>query len=158
MAKAKAAGSADVMSSLGGLEEKLKVYLVDKAPFQLPDGVKEFIVKWGPWITLVLLILTLPAILLAFGLGALVAPFAFLGGVQAGVGFGIGMIFSAAILVLEAIAIPGLLKRKLSAWRLMYWAALLGGVEAVISFNLGGLIIGTLLSLYILFQIKSYYK
>lgn len=150
--------SADFKSSLGKLEDTLETYLVDKAPFQLPDGAKEFIVKFGPWIALVMLVLSLPMILLAVGLGALVAPFAVLGGVQAAAGFGLGMIFSLAMLVIEAIAIPGLFKRKLSAWRLMYYSTLLGGVQALVSFNLGGLVIGTGLSLYILFQIKSYYK
>ena len=37
----------------------LDFYLVKKAPFQLPDGAKEWIVQFGPWITVVLLILTL---------------------------------------------------------------------------------------------------
>lgn len=154
---AKQAGT-DFMSQVGKLEDTLETYLVDKAPFQLPTGAKEFIVKYGPWIALVMLVLSLPMILLAFGLGALVAPFALLGGVQAGVGFGLGMIFSLGMIIIEAIAIPGLFKRKLSAWRLMYYSTLLGGIQALISFNLGGLVIGTGLSLYILFQIKSYYK
>ncbi|KKQ23535.1 MAG: hypothetical protein US40_C0013G0020 [Candidatus Roizmanbacteria bacterium GW2011_GWC2_37_13] len=150
--------SADLKSMMGRLEDTLTTYLVDKAPFQLPSGAKEAIVKYGPWITLILLILALPALLFAFGLGTFLAPFAFLGGLQAGVSYGFGMVFSAVILVLEALAIPGLFKRKLSAWRLIYYGALLGGVQSVLSFNLGGLVIGTGISLYILFQIKSYYK
>jgi len=148
----------DFKEMMGKLDETLETYLVDKAPYQLPTGVKEAIVKYGPWITLILLILALPAILFAFGLGTILAPFAFLGGVGAGVNFGVGLVFSAVVLVIEAIAIPGLFKRSASAWRLMYYAALLGGVQNLISFNLGGLIIGTLISLYILFQIKNYYK
>lgn len=152
------AKNADFKSMMGKLEDTLETYLVDKAPFQLPTGAKEAIVKYGPWITLVLLVLALPAILFAFGLGTLLAPFAFLGGVGAGVNFGVGLVFSAVVLVIEAIAIPGLFKRVASAWRLMYYATLLGGVQNLISFNLGGLVIGTLISLYILFQIKSYYK
>ena len=148
----------DLKSALGQLEETLEVYLVDKAPFQLPENIKELIVKFAPWISLILLVITLPAILLAFGLGALVAPFAFLGGVQAGVSFGFGMVFGAVVLVLEALAIPGLFGRKRSAWNLMFYASLLGAVQNVLSFNLGGLVIGTLISLYFLFQVKSYYK
>lgn len=150
--------NADFKSMMGNLEDTLKMYLVDKAPFQLPEGAKEAIVKYGPWITLVLLVLALPAILFAFGLGTILAPFAFLGGVGAGVNFGVGLIFSAVVLVIEALAIPGLFKRSMSAWRLMFYATLLGGVQNVIGFNLGGLVIGTLLSLYILFQIRGYYK
>jgi len=148
---------ADWKSGLSQLEDTLKVYLVDKAP-GLPAGVKEFIVKWGPWISLVLLVLALPALLFAFGLGTLVAPFAFLGGVQAGMNFGLGMIFSTIVLVIEAIAIPGLLKRSMGAWKLMFYASLVSAVQALVSFNLGGLVIGTGLSLYVLFQIRSLYK
>ena len=155
---AKAASPGDLKSGLGGLEKTLQVYFLDKAPFQLPDGVKEFIVKWGPWIILVLLIFSLPALLLAFGLGALVAPFAFLGGLGAGVSYGVGMIFSAVVLVVEALALPGLFGRKMSGWRMMFYASLIGALGNLISFNLGGLVIGTILSLYVLFQIKSYYK
>ncbi len=155
---AKTQSGTDFKAQMGKLEDTLEMYLVDKAPFQLPKGVKEFIVKYGPWIALVFLVLSLPMILLAFGLGALVAPFVVMGGVQAAAGFGLGMVFSIAMLVLEAIAIPGLFKRKLSAWKLMFYASLLGGVQALITFNLGGLVIGTGLSLYVLFQIKSYYK
>lgn len=105
-----------------------------------------------------MLVVTIPAILLAFGLGALVAPFAFLGGLQAGVSFGFGMIFGVVVLVLEALAIPGLFGRKRSAWNLLFYATLIGAVQNVLSFNLGGLVIGTLVSLYFLFQVKSYYK
>ena len=148
---------ADWKSGLSQLEDTLKVYLVDKAP-ALPAGVKEFIVKWGPWISLVVIIMALPALLFAFGLGAVVAPFAFLGGVGAGVNFGIGMIFSAIVLVIEAIAIPGLMKRSMGAWRLMFYASLVSALQALISFNLGGLVIGTGISLYFLFQIRSLYK
>lgn len=155
---AKTANSGDLKSGLGGLESTLEVYFVDKAPFKLPAGVKEFIVKWGPWITLILLIISLPALLLAFGLGALVAPFAFLGGLKSGVSYGVGMIFSVVVLVVEALALPGLFRRKLSGWRLMFYASLIGAIENLITFNLGGLVIGTLLSFYVLFQIKSYYK
>lgn len=150
--------NADFKEMMKKLDDTFSTYLVDKAPFQLPTGAKEAIVKYGPWIVLILLVLALPAILFAFGLGTILAPFAFLGGVGAGVNFGVGLVFSAAVLVIEAIAIPGLFKRTAASWRLMYYATLLGAVQNIISFNLGGLVIGTLISLYVLFQIKSYYK
>jgi len=59
----------------------LDFYLVKKAPFQIPDTGRELIVRFGPWITVVLLILLLPILLFALGLGALVMPFAGAGGV-----------------------------------------------------------------------------
>ena len=64
----------------------LDFYLVKKAPFQIPDGAKEWIVKFGPWITVVLLILTLPILLFALGIGAIFMP---VGGVGYATGFGV---------------------------------------------------------------------
>lgn len=148
----------DFKKMMAQLEDTLETYLINKAPYQLPENVKEAIVNYGPWINLVLLIMALPAILFAFGLGAIFTPFTFLGGIQAGINFGLTIIFSAFVLVLQGLAMPGLFKRAAFSWRLLYYATLISAVENLISFNLGGLVIGTLLSLYILFQIKSYYK
>jgi len=139
------------------LEDLLHEYLVKKAP-ALPANIKEVIVKFAPWATLVILILTLPVIFAVFGLGAILAPFSFLGGITAGTNYIVTLILSAIQLVLEAMAIPGLFNRAKSAWNLVFYAALVGAVQNVATFNLGGLIIGTLLSLYILFQVKEYYK
>lgn len=147
----------DFQSYLSKLEDTLALYLVKKAPV-LPANIKEAIVKFAPWITLVVLILTLPLVLAVLGLGALVTPFAFLGGVTAGTNFILTLLFSGVSLVLEALAIPGLFKRSKKAWNLIFYAALLGGIQNVVTFNLGGLLIGTLLSLYLLFQVKEYYK
>src|SRR5204863_720278 len=66
----------------------LDFYLVKKAPFQIPEGGREWIVKYGPWITIVLLVLLLPPLLIALGIGTLLMPFA----VAAAPGFGIAVI------------------------------------------------------------------
>ena len=68
----------------------LDFYLVKQAPFQIPDGGREWIVKFGPWITVVLLILTLPILLFALGLGVIFIPF---GGVGYASGFGMLTLF-----------------------------------------------------------------
>jgi uncharacterized membrane protein YdjX (TVP38/TMEM64 family) len=62
----------------------LDFYLVKKAPFQLPLEIREFLVKFGPWIAVVFLLLSLPALLLMLGIGAAMVPF---GGPVYGVGF-----------------------------------------------------------------------
>jgi len=149
--------SASYKTYLNQLEDLLHQYLVKKAP-ALPANVKEAIVKFAPWATLIIFILTLPAILVIFGLGGLVAPFSFLGGLTAGTAFILTFAFSGVQLILEAMAIPGLFKNQRRAWNLLYWATLLGGVQNIVTFNVGSLIIGTLLSLYILFQVREYYK
>lgn len=147
----------DLKSSLNQLEVTLEEYFVKKAP-TIPENIKEIIVNFAPWITLVILIITLPAVLFVFGLGTLLAPFSFLGGIQAGFSYTLSMIVLAISLVLEALAIPGLFKRSKGGWNLVFYASIINAVSNLISFNIVSLIIGTLITWYILFQVKSYYK
>jgi len=102
--------------------------------------------------------MALPALLAIVGIGAIAMPFAYLGGMHAGFSYTVSMIFTAVVLVLEALALPGLFKKTKSGWRLLFYAILVSAVQSLITFNLGGLIIGTILGLYILFQVKEYYK
>src|SRR3990167_805445 len=139
------------------LEDFLADYLVKKAP-ALPANVKEAIVKFAPWATVVIFIITLPIVLAVFGLGAFFAPFSFLGGLTAGTNYILTIILSGIQLVFEGMAIPGLFQKSRGAWNLVYYSALVGAVQNIATFNLGGLVIGTLLSLYILFQVREHYK
>lgn len=148
----------DLKTMLKKLESFLELYLVTKAPFSLPNNWKEFIVKVAPWLTLVVIILALPIILGLLGFGAILAPISFLGGVSAGVTSMLTTVVTAISLILEAVALPGLFKRTKKAWYLVYYSTLLASLTNIISFNVGGFVIGTVLSLYVLFQIKSYYK
>jgi hypothetical protein len=147
----------DMKSYLAGLENLCEEYLVKKAP-AIPEAAKEAIVKFGPWITLILLVLSAPAILGLLGLGAALTPFSFMGGIGMGFNYMLSIAFTIVIMVMEVIALPGLFKRAKSAWYMMFYIVLIQAVQSLISFSLGGLIIGTLLGLYVLFQIKSYYK
>ena len=140
---------------LQGLIATLDEYLVKKAPFQIPEGGKEFIVRFGPWICLVLLLLTLPLLLVALGLGALVAPFA---GISYGTGFGVAAIFALVQVVMLGMALPGLFARKMSGWTLLFYAQLVGFVGSILSGSIVGGIIGALIGLYILFQVRTKYS
>ncbi len=147
----------DYKEYLADLEKLLEEYLLKKAP-ALPEGAKEAIVKFGPWITLILMILAAPVLLAALGIGTFLSPFAFMGGLNAGFGYMAGLVFTVVVIVLELIALPGLFKREMRSWRIMYYVTLLNAAQNAISLNLGGLIIGTLLSMYVLFQVREYYK
>jgi hypothetical protein len=129
-------------------------YLVKKAPFQLPAEVKEFLVKFGPWIALVLLLLSLPGLLLMLGLGTAFMPF---GGAAYMVGFSYLTVVLLAQLVLLGLALPGLFKRKMSAWRLIFYSQLVGIAFSLLSGSILGALIGGLIGLYILFQIRPLY-
>jgi hypothetical protein len=132
----------------------LDFYLVKKAPFQIPDGGREVIVRFGPWITLILLILTLPLLLFALGIGAVFIPF---GGIGYASGFGVLTIFVIVEIGLMIAALPGLFARKMAGWRLLFYSQLVSIVYNVLSGSIvGGLLFG-LISLYILFQVRPLY-
>lgn len=131
---------------------------VKKAPFQLPDGAKEWLVKYGPWITLVLIVLLLPVILLALGVSAFVVPFVATADPRVTAGLGFAWVFSLATLGLQVTALPGLFARKKSGWTLLLYATLINAVYNLLTFQWGSLIIGTVVSLYILMQIRSKYS
>ena len=129
----------------------LDYYLVKKAPFQLPDALKEFIVKFGPWITVVLLILSLPALLMVLGLSVAFVPF----------GAAYGLLWTVAFclhLALMGLALPGLFARKMSGWTLMFYAQVVSVVASLLSYAIVSALIFGLISFYILFQVRSLYK
>lgn len=143
-------------SALASLETTLDTYLVTKAP-RLPDNWREVFVKFLPWVTLVLLVLALPALLLLLGLGTFLLPFSFLGGAAAGGAFTVGLVVSIVSLVLEVMALPGLFNKKRQGWVFIYWATLVGVLSSLLSFSIGGVLF-SVLWLYLIFQVKNYYK
>jgi hypothetical protein len=132
----------------------LDFYLVKKAPVQLPDGAKEWIVKFGPWITVVLLVLTLPILLFALGLGTALIPF---GGPAYAAGFGLLTIVLIIEIGLMVAALPGLFARKMSGWRLLFYSQVVGIVYNLLSGSIVGGILFGLIALYILFQVRPLY-
>jgi hypothetical protein len=133
----------------------LDFYLVKKAPIQIPDNAREWIVQYGPWITIVILVLTLPLLLAVLGIGTVLMPFA-------GIGYATGFGFVAIGLLIEigltVMALPGLFARKMSGWTLLFYARLVSVVANILSGAvLSALLVG-LISLYILFQVRPLYK
>jgi hypothetical protein len=138
-------------------ESQLEAYFIDKAPFQIPVSTKEAIVKYVPWINLVFMILLLPVVLAVLGLGALFTPLSFFGGLGGGFSYILTFIFTIAILVLRALALPGLFNRKRSGWVFSYYGDLINIVLNILSFSIIGLLFDVVF-LFVLFQVRSYYK
>jgi len=149
--------STDFKTMLAKLESTLNLYFAKKAP-AMPESVKEALVKYGPYLTAIMMVMALPIILGFLGLGAVLSPFAYMGGYRYGFGFTYSSLFTIAIIVMQGLALPALFKRQISGWNFMFYVALLQAVQNLLRFDLGGLIIGSVISFYILFQIKSYYK
>lgn len=152
-----AAKTATATAGLGQLETVLDEYLVKKAP-ALPANIKELLVKFAPYLTIIGVVLAVPAIITLLGLGAVVSTSVYVVGAAVGYHYYLGILFTVLTLVLEALAIPGLFARSKKGWNLLYYSTLVSAVYALVSLNFFGLIIGTLISLYFLFQVKSYYK
>ncbi len=150
-------------SNLPGLEGIFDTYLRIKSPVQLPEKAREWIVKYGPWISLVLLIISglvlIPLLIIALGMTAVTLPFAALAGATATTMWGwVHIALSLVVIVMEAIAIPALLKRKLSGWKMIYYASLLSFVSSVLGMAWVSAIVGLIIGMFILFQIRSKYQ
>ncbi len=132
----------------------LDYWLVKRAPFQLPDRAKEFIVRYGPWIAIVLLAISLPVILLALGVGAVLLPFV---APYDAPGFGLAVAVLLLELVLEVAALPGLFARKMSGWRLIFYARIVAIAYSLVRGSIVSAIVGGAIGLYILFQVRGLY-
>jgi hypothetical protein len=156
--------TSDAKGVLSQLETLLDEYLVTKAPFSLPQEVKEFIANVSPYLVIIFAVLALPIIFAALGLTAILSPFAALGGYAYGYGFSwgffaiIGLAGSIITMILEIIAVPGLFKRTRGAWNLLFYASIISLIGSVFSFSgIIGAIIGAIIGWYILFQVKELY-
>lgn len=161
-----------------GLEKKLDEVFRTKAPWQLPEGAKKWLVKWLPIINLVLGVLTLWAALglwrwahqaetLVNWANELARTY---GGTEVSasrltVWLWISLIFMIIQGALYVAAYPGTKAKKKSGWNLLFYAALLNLLSGVVVLftNYGGVssfvgtLIGTAIGLYFLFQIRPYY-
>ena len=158
------------------LEAKLDELFVKNAPYQLPKGWRESIVKFMPWASVIAGVLILAvawtqwALLSNNNIGPAIAN-------SLGVPYILGpavpsitpaVWISLALLIAEAIifftAYPSLAMRKKHAWNLLYYASLLSVLQAVVQVigytSVGTLIVALLASaigLYVLFQIRGHY-
>ncbi len=167
----------DVMSLVNQLEGLCDEYLVKKAPFSLPNNVKDIIVKLAYPLSIIGAVIMVLAIfgavaglLLYLGVSGLALPFA---GTDAIPRFNIlGLLISALQLGVSVLsvklyfqAIPGLKTMTRKSWHLVYLGFLLSAVSnllsshniAAIVFGLLPSAVGLLIGLYIWFQVKDRY-
>jgi len=152
----------EVRGIVNQLEALLDEYMVKRAPFVLPIGIKEFIVKIAPYLIIIFAILTLPVIFAVIGLSAALAPFVVMGTMMGGYyGWGfasiVALVVAVVSLIISVMAVPGLFKRTRGGWRLVFYATIISLIGSILSFNVIGGIIGAIISWYILFQVKDMY-
>jgi hypothetical protein len=147
------------------LEAILNEWFAVKAP-QLPESWKKFIVTVSPWLAIIGVVLGAIAAFALFSAAsstmALIGAYGAYGAAVAGAGFTtqfwLSMAFMVAMLVLEALSIPGLRKRTYNGWKWMYYASILSLVQGIVSMNFVSAIIGAIIGFYILFQVRSHYS
>jgi len=171
---AASAVSARLSGPLAPVEKSLDELLSKKAPVQIPVKGREAIVKYSPWIGLILGVLGLFAALgiwnVAHRTNQLIDSLAIYGVHPYAHHLGLSFWLSFVLLVLTSlvsiIAFPALKARKKTGWNLLFYSSLLSAVYGIASvfYDRGGVgslvssLIGSLIGLYILFQIRSYYK
>lgn len=146
----------DMWKMIKQLEMNLDAFFGKNAP-KLPKGIKEFIVWVAPYLTILGIIFTVPALLALLGIGALLAPAFILTGSLTLIGM-LTIVVTIISLLLEIMAVPGLFAKKKLGWDRLFQVSLLGVITAFISGNWAGLILGTAINWYFLFQIRAYYK
>lgn len=144
---------------LESLEQTLDLYFNKKAP-ALPAGAKEFLVNIAPWVTVIAVLLSLPAALALIGINSFVMPYSSVGmmGYSTGSMWMVSSALLVVTLVLEALAIPGLFSRSKSGWNFVFYSSLVSIISSIVLLNLVGAVISAVISFYFLFQLRSYYK
>lgn len=135
----------------------LNVYFGQKAP-ALPTGVKQFLVTILPWLAIISVIFAIPAFLATLGLNSMMYSFGGLGAPYRSGTFMLVSILSLVSAILNLIAIPGLFKKSRSAWNLVFYSSLISVVGSLIVGALVSAVVSFLISMYLLFQVRSYYS
>ena len=139
----------------------LERYLVVKAPLPIPPRAKEWIVRWWPRITLVMLaavLLLWPFLYALMRLREFGASFGGASEVASFRAIEVGLIVQ---LLLTATSLRGLFQRRLWGWNAIFCARIVGvtiGLLAVNGADRSAHALGeTLVALYILFQLIQMY-
>ncbi len=126
----------------------------------LPENIKELLVDFAPWAALLSVVIAIPAVL------SILATSSYYGvhGKEEyffahwGMRFTLIVVFLVANLVLRGLSIKGLFAKSIKGWNFLVYSILLYFVYAIFTFNIVGGTIGTLISLYLIFQIRESYK
>ena len=164
---------AKLRGPLAPLEMALDGVFGKKAAYQLPTDIKQLLVKFAPWLSLVAGILgVLSAVNMwraahyvnrtseAFGVSEYVLPS------QLSVMFWISLAMTILFSVLALLAFPGLKAEKKVGWNFMFYSMLANVLYGVVSLFYGGgglssfifALIMSAVGFYILFQVRDQYK
>ncbi len=128
---------------------------------ELPTNIKDVLVKITPILALIFGILGILGSISAFGALTAFSPFMMMGRVNSMGYFGynyISLILWLVAAVMLVSAYSGTNKRKLSGWNRLFWSEIISFIGSLFAYEIFSGLIGCVIALYLLFQIKSYYK
>lgn len=150
----------DMLTNKDAMDFIAKVEEPFKSLPHLPKGLVEFFVKLAPWFAIIGAVLSLLAgplwglvsVLSLFSLNPMLVIFT---------------VVSAIVTLLNAVllfmAFTPLKNREMKGWILIFWSNILGAVVSLLSIFTGGpsgavgAVIGILIGLYVLFEMKPFY-
>ena len=132
------------------LEKELEPIFTKQLP-AFPDNIKDLFVKIAPFLAIIGVIIGVSGV----GFLALFSPFAWFSGSLI---YGIGMIFLLLMVILDALAIPGLFAQKMAGWKYMYYAQFLNLIYSLCMGNWISGLLGAFIGFWVLFQIKEKYS
>jgi hypothetical protein len=141
------------------LEKELETIFLHKLPaFQ--ENTKEFFVKYGPYILLILAIMGLLGLLTAFGIlgsfSVYSTMFSHSGGLL--INSWLSIILSIVSLTLIFMAFTPLKNRQRKGWEYLYYSVLVSLASHLIAFQLLLFIVSGFLWFWVLFQIREKYS
>lgn len=144
--------------AMHGLEGTLAPFFAQMP--HLPAGGREFIVSISPWIALVFGILGVISLLGLSGIGVLMSLVTFGLALPILIHILIGLL-SAALLLMS---FTGLKARTKRGWNLLFYSLIVSVIGSIVGLFVGGMssivgmAVGVFIGLYLLFEIRSYYK
>lgn len=166
------------MAASNQLESKLNDVFGKSAP-QLPTNGKKMLVEWAPWVALVVGVLSLWAAYALWGWAHVASGILDLANSVCNTYGGAACItptdsmtlwiwLSLAVLIVEGalylLAFPGLRAHKKAGWNYLYWGALINLVFVVLNLvsgygfqNFFGSLLGSVVGLWLLFQVRDMY-
>ncbi len=136
---------------------KMENFFTKQLP-ALPQGVKDFIVNFGPWLIALNLLSTLPALFVGNTFFLYMSPMMNAFGRGYGAGWGLSWWIVVATSILNLLSLPGLFKKQMSGWNLAYLAVWVNLIGSLIRFDLVSVLVGGGLGFYLLFQVKKLYR
>lgn len=141
--------------SLKTLENNLEKYFGKQAP-QLPKSIKKAIVDFGPWLLILTILASIPSLIALLGF-TFSTPLYYRAWGRSSLGI-TSIVIPLVASGFSLVALPGLFKKSIKAWRLLFYSSLIYLLGNLADLNIVNFVITAAISWYILFQIKSYYK